>query len=339
MVRELRNIALHDRNSFGVRANARLLIEFDEPESLIELLGSRNDLHEGRMAVLGGGNNILFTDDFDGTLLHPIGERFDITGETADEVRIHADAGMDWDRFVERCTELGLWGAENLSAIPGTVGAAPVQNIGAYGAEARDIIESVEVVDLQTLKRLTIAGAHCSFGYRDSIFKSVLRDKVVITGVKFRLKRQASPNLSYGMLSEMAAKHNASTPQEIRAEVIAIRNGKLPDPKVLGNAGSFYKNPVVDASTAAALKVLYPNMPQYATTDNTKIKLSAGWLIEQAGWKGVRKGCVGVYEKQALVLVNHGGATGREVIALSDEIRRSVSEKFGIEIMCEVNIW
>ena len=339
MVREFENISLSGRNSFGVEASARRLIEYDEPDSLIELLHSRNDIRNGRMAVIGGGNNILFTGDFEGTLIHSTGKTFRITHENTSEIKIYADAGMEWDDFVERCTESEAWGAENLSAIPGSVGAAPVQNIGAYGAEARDIIESVEIIDLQTLKRTTIAGEHCSFGYRDSIFKTVLRNKAVITGVNFRLLKQSSPNLSYGALSVLAAKHTHLTPKAIRQEVIAIRQGKLPDPKTLGNAGSFFKNPTVDSATALKLKELYPDMPQYATGDSSQIKLSAGWLIEKAGWKGSSRGKAGVYEKQALVLVNLGGATGCEIVAFSEEIRRSIHDKFGVEIQSEVNIW
>ena len=339
MVREFENISLAALNSFGVEATARRLIEYEEPDSLIELLRSRNDIRNGRIAAIGGGNNILFTDNFDGTLIHSAGKRFLITHENAIETTIYADAGLEWDDFVEKCTDSGLWGAENLSAIPGSVGAAPVQNIGAYGAEVSNIVESVEIIDLQTLKRSTIAGTHCSFGYRDSIFKTVLRNKAVITGVNFRLQKQASPNLSYGALSTLATRHDAVTPQAIRREVTAIRQGKLPDPKTLGNAGSFFKNPVVDADTADRLKNLYPDMPQYETGDHSKIKLSAGWLIEQAGWKGSSRGSVGVYEKQALVLVNLGGATGREIVSFSEDIRRSIGEKFGVEIQSEVNIW
>lgn len=338
MVQEFFNISLRDRNSFGIEARAAQLVEFDDTESLRDYLNT-HPTGNRRTEVIGGGNNILFTRDFDGVLLHPVGRAFRITGETADAVTVHAEAGLPWDDFVRSCAGHGLWGAENLTAIPGTVGAAPVQNIGAYGAEAADIIESVETLDLHTLKQTVIAGCHCSFGYRDSIFKGVLKGRVVITGVNFRLSRHPRPNLGYGALAQETAALGDPTLEHISEAVRRIRSSKLPDPATLGNAGSFFKNPLVARATAEALQRDYPDMPSYATDSPDLIKIPAGLLIEKAGWKGTTRNRAGVYEHQALILVNRGGATGADIIALAEAVIADVRAKFGIEISPEVNIW
>lgn len=339
MLREIVNAPLGKRNSFGIEATARRIVEFDDTSSLRSCLSCIGKGDSQRTAVIGGGNNILFTGDFEGTLLHPVDESFTIAGQTPESVLVHAGAGMDWDTFVGRCIALGLWGTENLSAIPGTVGAAPVQNIGAYGAEAKDIIESVEAFDLTTLKETTIAGGHCGFGYRDSIFKRLLQGRTVITAVNFRLWKLPHPNLSYGALSAEVERLGDPSLENIRQAVTNIRNAKLPDPAVLGNAGSFFKNPVVSSSAAEALKRRYPDMPSYPESDSDNVKIPAGWLIENAGWKGRRRGRAGIYHRQALILVNHGGATGREVAELADEVIVAVEAMFGIRVETEVNIW
>lgn len=338
MVQEYLNTPLRERNSFGIDARAARLAEFDSAESLCEYL-ARTPRTTGRTAVIGGGNNILFTGDFDGLLLHPVGRACRIDARGGDRVAVHAEAGLPWDDFVRLCTENGLWGAENLTAIPGTVGAAPVQNIGAYGAEAADIIESVEVIDLNTLKPSIIAAEHCAFGYRESVFKGPLRGRVVITAVNFRLSRTPHPNLGYGALAAETAALGEPSLENITEAVRRIRASKLPDPALIGNAGSFFKNPVVEQALAERLRNRFPEMPSYATADPDRIKIPAGWLIEKAGWKGVTRNRAGVYERQALILVNRGGASGADIIALAEAIIADVQAKFGITIAPEVNIW
>lgn len=337
MVQEYLNTPLRERNSFGIDARAARLAEFDSAESLCEYL-ARTPRTTGRTAVIGGGNNILFTGDFHGTLLHPTGGKIAVTAENGDLVSVRADAGVDWDTFVGWCESHGLWGAENLTAIPGTVGAAPVQNIGAYGTEAKDIIDSIELLDLETLKPATISGCHCGFGYRDSIFKGTLKGRTVITAVHFRLSRTPQPRLGYAALEDKVAELGGPTLTNIRTAVRAIRDGKLPDPAVTGNAGSFFKNPVVESATAARIAAEYTDMPSFPAGEG-KIKIPAGWLIEKAGWKGHSRGKAGVYERQALVLVNLGGATGTDITSLAEEVIADVERKFGIRIETEVNIW
>lgn len=263
MTREILHADLLGRNSFGVAATADRIVEFSDAASLRDYLAAHEDIRQGKLGVLGGGNNILFTEDFHGTLLHPAGEGFSVTGSSGNSVSVRAEAGLDWEKFVERCIGLGLWGTENLTAIPGTVGAAPVQNIGAYGAEAKDIVESVETLDLATLKEVSIAGCHCGFGYRDSIFKGVLKGRAVITAVTFRLSRTPRPNLGYDALAREVEDAGGATLENIRTAVRQIRGEKLPDPAVTGNAGSFFKNPVVDGELAERIKRKYPDMPSY----------------------------------------------------------------------------
>lgn len=337
MTRELLHADLRPRNSFGVDARAERIVEFDGAADLRGYLAAHPNLRKERIAVLGGGNNILFTGDFRGTLLHPVGDGFSVGTASGDTVRVRAEAGLDWERFVERCAALGLWGAENLTAIPGTVGAAPVQNIGAYGAEVGAIVESVETLDLHTLKEASIAGEHCGFGYRDSIFKRALKDRAVITAVNFRLSRVPRPNLGYAALAQEMEAVGPPTPESIRAAVRRIRAAKLPDPAVTGNAGSFFKNPVIAAEHAERIRRQYADMPSYPAGDG--VKIPAGWLIEKAGWKGKSLGRAGVYHRQALILVNLGGATGSEVTALARRITDDVEALFGIRIGTEVNIW
>ncbi len=333
------NISLRRLNSFGIDVKARRLIEFGSAEELREVLSGDPSILSAPHYLLAGGNNTLFTRDYDGTLLHPLSAGIGIAGEDAAHVTVRAEAGVEWDSLVEWSVERDLWGLENLSIIPGQVGAAPVQNIGAYGSEAKDTIVSVETLDLATLKQVTLAGCHCAFGYRESVFKTILKGKAAITSVTFRLSKKPAPNVRYGSLETRVEELGGPTLRNIRQAVIETRRSKLPDPKETGNAGSFFKNPVIDAARAGELKALYPDMPTYPTGNDGTVKLAAGWLIDRAGWKGRRVGNVAVHDRQALVLVNATGhATGGEVLALAQEIMHSVKEKFGIGISPEVNI-
>lgn len=334
MIRDFYDIDLADRNSFHVRQRAARLVEFETTDDLAAFF---KEGAPARWTVLAGGNNILFTQDFDGVLLTPRGVSIDIVAETPDAVAVRAAAGVEWDDLVAWAVERGLWGIENLSLIPGKVGAAPVQNIGAYGAEAKDTIQSVEMFCTDTRNTLILSKEHCAFGYRESVFKHALRGRVVITAVTFRLSRRPRPELGYGDLLRETEARGGATLRNIRDAVCAIRRSKLPDTAVLGNAGSFFKNPVVETAAAERLRADYPAMPLYPAGEG-RTKLAAGWLIEQAGMKGYREGCVGVHERQALVLVNYGGATGGEVLALAHKVQRTVHTKFGVEIAAEVNV-
>lgn len=335
MIREFSEINLLDRNSFHVEQRAKRLIEFDRWEDLHALFSEERPDH---WLVLSGGNNILFTQDYDGVILTPVATGIELLSEEGDEVLLRVEAGVEWDDLVAWAVERGLWGIENLSLIPGKVGAAPVQNIGAYGAEAKDVIVRVHGYDTEQGAYRTLEAAECAFGYRDSIFKRELKGRFIITEVDVRLSRQANPHLGYGDVEREVAARGGATLKNIREAISAIRRSKLPDTAVLGNAGSFFKNPVVERAVAEQLLAEHPEMPHYPTPDPERVKLAAGWLIDRAGLKGVRKGAVGVHDRQALVLVNHGGATGGEVIAFAHRVIASVRERFGIEIEPEVNI-
>lgn len=334
MIREFHQISLRTRNSFGVDQQAARLVEFETPEDLRTLFAA--GIPE-KWTVLAGGNNILFTRDYDGVLLTPVARGITLLSDDGDEVRVRADAGVEWDDLVEWAVGRGLWGIENLSLIPGKAGAAPVQNIGAYGCEAKDAIRRVEMYCVETGAMLTLDAAHCGFGYRESVFKHDLKGRVIITAVEIALTHTPRPRLGYGDVEREVESRGGATLRNIREAICAIRRAKLPDPAVLGNAGSFFKNPVVGAAAAERLLAEYPDMPHYPAPEG-RVKLAAGWLIDRAGMKGRRKGAVGVHERQALVLVNHGGATGGEVIAFAHEVQERVREKFGIEIDTEVNI-
>lgn len=335
MIKEYKDHPLRDLNSFHVEERADRIIEFDSKWDLDEIFA------EGATPVnwyvLGGGNNILFTQRFAGTLLKPVGKEIKIKAQIDDFIIIEVEAGVEWDDLVAWSVERDLWGMENLSLIPGTVGAAPVQNIGAYGAEAKDVIERVHYFDVEDRKHHTLGNAECHFAYRESIFKHKLRGRAIITSVEFRLTKSAQPSLGYGDLAKEVEARGGATLKNIREAVCAIRQSKLPDTAVLGNAGSFFKNPIVNKEISERLKGEYENMPVYPVSEQT-CKLAAGWLIDKAGLKGYRQGNVGVHERQALVLVNFGGATGADVIALSEMVRQKVNEKFGIKIDPEVNI-
>lgn len=326
---------MRDLNSFHVEERAERVITFDQKEDLEQIFAEGHTLDN--WYVLGGGNNILFTRRFGGTLIKPVGKNITIKANLDDSVIVEAEAGVEWDDMVEWSVERELWGMENLSLIPGTVGAAPVQNIGAYGAEAKDVIERVHYYDAKERRHHTMGNAECRFAYRESIFKHELRGKAIITSVEFRLSKSQQPSLGYGDLAKEVEARGRVTLKNIREAVCSIRRSKLPDTAVLGNAGSFFKNPIVNKDVSERLKQEYENMPVYPVSEQN-CKLAAGWLIDQAGLKGYRQGNVGVHERQALVLVNFGGATGEEVISLSELVRERVKEKFGITIDPEVNI-
>lgn len=334
MIREFHQISLRGRNSFGVDQRASRLVEFETAEDLRTFFAAGIP---GRWTVLAGGNNILFTEDYDGVLLTPVARQIALLSDDGDEVRLRVDAGVEWDDLVEWAVQRGLWGIENLSLIPGKAGAAPVQNIGAYGCEAKDAIRRVEMYCVETGTVLTLDAAHCGFGYRESVFKHDLKGRVIITAVEIALSHTPRPRLGYGDVEREVEARGGATLRNIREAICSIRRAKLPDPAVLGNAGSFFKNPVVEASVAENLLKAYPEMPHYPAPEG-RVKLAAGWLIDRAGMKGHRAGNVGVHERQALVIVNHGGATGGEVIAFARTVQARVREKFGIEIDTEVNI-
>ena len=335
MIRFYKDINISERNSFHVQQTAKRLVEFDRAEELPELFatyGAEN------WYVLSGGNNILFTKDIDALLITPCDDRIEIIAEENERVRVKVGAGVEWDDLVAWSVERGLWGIENLSLIPGKAGAAPVQNIGAYGVEAKDAIRAVEMYFVEGGNFITLAAEHCDFGYRESVFKHSLKGRVIITAIEIELSKVANPRLDYGDVIREVEARGGATLANIRDAICSIRRSKLPDTAVLGNAGSFFKNPIVDITIAEQLRAEYPDMPSYPTKEEGKVKLAAGWLIDKAGLKGYKEGNVGVHERQALVLVNLGGATGGEVIAFAHKVVAQVREKFGIEISPEVNV-
>lgn len=352
-MKEVLNYSLLPHNTFHIAAQCRRFVEYASVEELQALISegrlqgaqSRAD----KLLHIGGGSNLLFTDDFDGTVLHSAirGITVQEAGD-ADAVIVRAGASHVWDDFVAYCTAHGYYGLENLSLIPGEVGASAVQNIGAYGSEAADFIHTVETVELATGRTRTFTADECRYAYRNSIFKQELRGQYAVTYVNYRLSRRFSPRTDYGGLARELERRGMApeslTPQSLRELVIDIRCSKLPDPADVGNAGSFFVNPVVSAEKAQQLLADYPAMPHYEVSGG--VKIPAGWLIEQCGWKGRRVSktaadgqvsTVGVYPKQALVLVNYGGAVGSDIVRLSDAIRHDVSAHFGIDIHPEVN--
>ncbi|MDD4108242.1 MAG: UDP-N-acetylmuramate dehydrogenase [Prolixibacteraceae bacterium] len=336
MVRFFENYSLKMHNTFGVEAASRYFFEFTEQDDLITFLNSNESWRESDILILGGGSNMLFTNDFDGLILHPNIPGIKIIKEDRQSVWIETGAGEIWDDFVSYCVESGAGGIENLSLIPGTTGAAPVQNISAYGQEVAEVIETVKGYDLYLNRSVQYSADECKFEYRNSIFKSELKNRFIITSVIFKLEKFPSFRLGYGNLHDKVLSLGEINIKNIREAVVDIRSSKLPDPAKLGNAGSFFKNPVVKAEVAEEIRAKFPEMPVYPAGGNYH-KLAAGWLIEQAGWKGYREKETGVHEKQALVIVNYGSTTGREIFDFSEKIRCSVLEKFGIDLEREVN--
>jgi len=330
------NISLKSYNTFGINAIATNFCSCTSLDELKEVLSepySRNL----RKLYLGGGSNVLFTANFDGLMIHNQIKGIEIVEEDNEQVVVQAGAGEDWDEFVAYTVNKGWYGLENLSYIPGNVGACPIQNIGAYGAEVKDTIKEVQTLNPETLETENFSNEECLFGYRSSIFKHQLKDKRIITHVTFVLQKNGNLKLDYGNLRETVEMKNEITLKSVRDSVIEIRRSKLPEPEKLGNAGSFFKNPVVSMEKFEKLKSNHPQIPSYPAS-NKLIKIPAGWLIDQLGWKGYREGDAGVHQNQALVLVNYGSASGKQVLDLCDKIRKSVSGHFGIELETEVNI-
>ena len=330
------NYPLLAHNTFGMDVEASVFVEYESVTELKEIL-----LHqlcpEGKWLHIGGGSNLLFTGDFDGMILHSAIKGFEVVSENEDEVLVRAGAGEVWDDFVAYTVEKGWYGAENLSLIPGEVGASAVQNIGAYGVEAKDLIVKVDTLEVETGKKRVFGNEECGYAYRESVFKHALKGKYIVTHVTYRLSKHPSYRLDYGNVrAELEKRGCELTLENVRQTIIDIRESKLPDPKVQGNAGSFFMNPIVPRPLFEELLSKYPSMPFYEV-DAERVKIPAAWMIDQCGWKGKQLGHAGVHSKQALVLVNCGGATGQEIIALSEEIQRSVFDKFGVRISPEVN--
>lgn len=331
------NYSLKNYNTFAIDCRCKYFIESDNEADFLEMASSYELLPE-ELLILGGGSNLLLTEYFDGTVLFPRMQGIEILTEDNNCVDVRVGAGVVWDDFVSWAVEKGLGGVENLSGIPGRVGASPVQNVGAYGMEAGGTIVKVEAIDLEYARKVTIDAAQCRFAYRDSVFKHEWKNKYIITYVVFRLNKRPVFCLEYGNIkSKLEALGQETTLAAVRRAVLDIRNEKLPDVSELPNAGSFFKNPVVSEEVMFALREKYPQIPFYPV-DEGRVKLAAGWLIEQSGWKGRREGNAGVYEKQALVLVNYGGATGIEITRLANEIKKSVFILFGVWLEPEVNI-
>jgi UDP-N-acetylmuramate dehydrogenase len=332
----LRNISLKKYNTFGLDYNADCFISIKSEDEAISILKG-SELLRKPLLVLGGGSNLLFTSDFHGTLIHPEIEGIKILEQKPDYVIVSCGAGVIWDEFVKWVVSQGYGGLENLSLIPGTVGATPVQNIGAYGVEVSDTIDKVRAISLTDGSIKEFNNEECIFGYRNSIFKKKLKGKYFITNVCFRLMTHPLINTAYGSLIEETEKLGSISLYTVRQAVINIRTAKLPDPVQIGNAGSFFKNPVVSESFSDGLRKKYPKIPCY-NEPSGDAKIAAGWLIEQCGWKGKKRGDAGVHEKQALVLINYGTASGKDILKLSEEIERSVYEKFGIKLEREVEV-
>jgi UDP-N-acetylmuramate dehydrogenase len=335
-LKRFRDISLKRYNTFGLNIYADRMISIESEDEAVSLFSNRKK-KTNLCLVLGGGSNMLFTGNFNGTVLHPEIDGIRIEERHHDYLIISAGSGVVWDELVGWSVENGFGGLENLSLIPGTVGASPVQNIGAYGVEVKDTIEKVRAVKISDGSISELNKTDCNFSYRSSIFKFEEKNKYLITRVFYRLTICPLFNLDYGSLKDEVNELGNITLKNVRAAVIKIRKNKLPDPEITGNAGSFFRNPVVSNTTAETLQKLYPAIPSYRDQSGCT-KLAAGWLIEQCGWKGKRIGDAGVYEKQALILVNHGKATGEEIYNLSEEIRESVSGKFGIELEREVEV-
>lgn len=329
---------LRARNSFGVQAHAGMLVEVRDAATLPELFTNAM-LREGPVLVLGGGSNLLFAGDPPGVVLALTGQEIHILEDDGDRALVRADAGVEWHAFVLWTLGHGLGGLENLALIPGTVGAAPIQNIGAYGVEAGERIATVEAFDRESGRIVRLPAEDCAFAYRDSRFKRE-PGRWIITAVEFALSRTPELRLGYaGIADELArAGIDAPTPSQVAEAVCRVRRSKLPDPAVTGNAGSFFKNPIVPVAEADALAAAHPGMPVFPGADPSTRKLSAAWLIDACGWKGHRDGDAGVSERHALVLVNHGAATGAGLLALARRIAASVRERFGIALEPEPQI-
>jgi UDP-N-acetylmuramate dehydrogenase len=333
----IKNYDLTKLNTFGIPVQAKFFVSLENELDLKELFATP-EFKNNEKLFLGGGSNILFTKDFDGIVVLNKLNGIEILEEDSESVLIKSMGGEIWHNLVLFTVDKGYWGIENLSLVPGTVGAAPMQNIGAYGVEIKDVLEKVEAYEIEGGEKRVFSNQECEFGYRESVFKNKLKGKYFISAIFIKLNKKENKNIQYRVLQEYLDKNKIEirNVKDISNAVMEIRKSKLPDPKVLGNAGSFFKNVFVGKEKLEELKQLYPDVPSFE--EEGVVKIPAGWLIEQCGWKGKKIGNVGVHEKQALVLVNYGGATGEEVKNLSDQIISSVFSKFGINLTREVNL-
>ena len=331
----IQNQSLKKYNTFGIDAKAKEFVAVNSISTLIEAIASTKDFF-----ILGGGSNMLLTQDIQKLVVHVNLKGIELIDENEDFVIVRAQAGENWHEFVLWCIDQNFGGIENLSLIPGNVGTTVIQNIGAYGVEIKDTMFSCEALNRSTLKIETFTNAQCQFDYRESVFKNELKEQYIITAVSFKLsKKNHAVSTNYGAIEAELLKKNIQNPtlKEVSNAVIAIRQSKLPDPKELGNSGSFFKNPIITKTDYEKAKAVHPEMPHYVVSENS-VKVPAGWLIEQAGFKGKRFGDAGVHKNQALVLVNYGTATGAEIVALSKNIQQTILDQFGIAIEAEVNI-
>ena len=332
-MKDCKNYSLLAHNTFGIEAQCTRFLEYTDEKEALEV-ASILRASSLPYIIIGGGSNLLLTRDFEGIVVHSA-----CKGIRREENRLICVSGEVFDDVVAESIKMGLYGAENLSLIPGDVGASAVQNIGAYGAEAKDLIRSIRAVEIATGNVCIIENAECEYGYRQSRFKQDWKNQYLIVSVEYQFSETFHPHLDYGNIRAELERQGIAEPtaQQLRQTIIDIRNAKLPDPKVQGNAGSFFMNPVVSREKFESLQAEYPQMPHY-TIDAEHEKIPAGWMIDQCGWKGKSLGRAGVHDKQALVLVNRGGATGAEVVTLCRTIQEDVKRKFGIDIHPEVNI-
>ena len=332
------NYSLRHLNTFGLDVSTQQYVRVETVDDLKEIyLGSK--YRTIKKMILGGGSNVLFTRNWLGLIVHMTIPGIEVINESEDQVQVGIGAGESWHQFVLWAVKNGFGGVENLSLIPGTVGAAPMQNIGAYGVEIKDVFHSLEALELKTGKIVRFYKEDCSFGYRYSIFKGEQKGNYIITKVYFTLSKQPNLNTSYGAINQVLTEKGITSPtiKDVSQAVIEIRQSKLPDPAEIGNAGSFFKNPVIEKAHFEALEALYPEIPHYTISENEE-KIPAAWLIEKCGWKGYRDGEIGVHDKQALVLVNYGGGKGMDIRKLSMEIMRTVNKEFQIDLEPEVNM-
>ncbi|MGL5276135.1 UDP-N-acetylmuramate dehydrogenase [Myroides sp.] len=332
------NVSLKPYNTFGLDVNAKYFIEIKQLNDLKEIVKANKS---DKLFILGGGSNMLLTKDINKIVVKLDLQGISVLEETNDYVLVEAQAGENWHEFVLWCIEHNYGGVENLSLIPGNVGTTPIQNIGAYGVEIKDVMHSCKALDMKTLEIVEFTNAQCQFGYRESVFKNELKDKYIIISTSFKLTKQNHVlKVDYGAIKGQLEEKNITEPsiKDISDAVIEIRESKLPNPKEIGNSGSFFKNPIVDKATFLRLQNAYPKMPFYTVSDE-EVKIPAGWLIETSGFKGYRLGDAGVHEKQALVLVNYGKAEGSQIKKLSETIQREVYNLFGVSIQAEVNIF
>ena len=330
-----KHVSLLPFNTFGIDVKTDYLIEYFSVEELSAILKSEL-VTSSRLLHVGSGSNLLFLNDFDGVVLHSQLKSIDLLTTDEQSAYVEVGAGVAWDDFVDFAVNKGWGGVENLSLIPGETGAAAVQNIGAYGVEVQSVIDRVKTVEVESGEIREFSNAECEYGYRESIFKTTLKGKYIITSVVFRLECVPTFTLDYQHLEDEVRKNGEVSLANVRQTIIAIRQSKLPDPAVQGNAGSFFMNPVIPKSLFVQLQSQFPEMPHYYVSE-TDEKVPAAWLIDKCGWKGKQIGKAAVHDKQALVLVNKGGATGAEIVFLAEQIQLSVKEKFGIELRPEVN--